>query len=139
MARLSLRKEKPSDVVTSPKQSRSRFVSSWFIGCVAIWGFLGLNANMGDYSESSVMYSEAGYEQVSPVDIEDIASSPGGLRFDVEEFTEEKQDEEMVFSTAYKGDTPVLVSYLPEENEIYEVSTLDGVSQHYLDMEDRGI
>lgn len=138
MARLSLGKGDLHEAVPSPKQSRSRFVSSWFIGCVAIWGFLGLNANMGDYSESSVMYSEAGYEQVSPVDIEDIASSPGDLRFDVKEFTEEKQEEEMIFSTAYKGDTPVLVSYIPEENEIYEVSTLDGVSQHYLDMEGKG-
>lgn len=77
-----------------------------------------------------------GYTAVSYVSQERINKIPGDLRFEVDEFLQDKKTESMELATAHNvNNEAVLIGVDEEAEEIYEIAHIDDVASSYLDME----
>lgn len=77
-----------------------------------------------------------GYTAVSSVSQERINKIPGDLRFEVDEFLQDKKTESMELVTAHNvNNEAVLIGVDEEAEEIYEIAHIDDVASSYLDME----
>lgn len=77
-----------------------------------------------------------GYTAVSYVSQERINKIPGDLRFEVDEFLQDKKTESMELATAHNVNNEAVIIGVDEEaEEIYEIAHIDDVASSYLGME----